>query len=125
MIKDNNTDTLAELSEVITDAMEDKKGQDIVVLDLRELPMRAVDKFIICHADSDRQVEAIAVGIEEQVKAKLNDKPWHREGFETREWILLDYVNIVVHVFLTEKRHFYAIEELWGDAQITHAGSRH
>ncbi len=110
-------DNLAQLTNAIVEAMQDKKAKNIVALDLRKLNNRVVDKFIICHADNDRQVEAIARSVEEQVKESLNDKPWHKEGFENKEWILLDYVNIVVHVFLDEKRDFYAIEELWGDAE--------
>lgn len=110
-------DNLAQLTHAIVEAMQDKKAKNIVALDLRKLNNRVVDKFIICHADNDRQVEAIARNVEEDVKDKLNDKPWHKEGYENKEWILLDYVNIVVHVFLDEKRDFYAIEELWGDAE--------
>lgn len=116
--EDKASDILAPLSHAIVEAMQSKKGQDIVSLDLRKLDNRFVDKFIICHGDNDRQVEAIAKEVEDHVKKTLNDRPWHREGFENREWILLDYVNIVVHVFLKEKREFYAIEELWGDADI-------
>jgi ribosome-associated protein len=110
-------DNLAQLTNTIVEAMQDKKAKNIVALDLRKLNNRVVDKFIICHADNDRQVEAIARNVEEEVREKLNDRPWHKEGFENKEWILLDYVNIVVHVFLDEKRDFYAIEELWGDAE--------
>ena len=110
-------DNLAPLTEAIVEAMKSKKAGNIITLDLRNLDNRYVDKFIICHGDNDRQVEAIAKEVEEHVRKTLNDKPWHREGYENREWILLDYVNIVVHVFLKEKRDFYAIEELWGDAE--------
>lgn len=111
-------DSLEQLTQIVVEAMQEKKAKDIVSLDLRELESRVVDKFIICHADNDRQVEAIARNVEEEVRKKLNDKPWHREGYENREWILLDYVNVVVHIFLGEKREFYAIEELWGDAEV-------
>jgi ribosome-associated protein len=110
-------DSLAALTDTIVEAMQEKKAKRITSLDLRKLDSRVVDKFIICHADNDRQVEAIARNVEDEVKKKLNDRPWHKEGYENREWILLDYVNIVVHVFLGEKRDFYAIEELWGDAE--------
>jgi ribosome-associated protein len=112
------SDNLAPLSDAIVEAMRNKKAGNIISLDLRNLNNRYVDKFIICHGDNDRQVEAIAKEVEEHVRKTLNDKPWHREGYENREWILLDYVNIVVHVFLKEKRDFYAIEELWGDAEL-------
>ena len=110
-------DNLAQLTNVIVEAMKDKKAKNKVALVLRKLNNRVVDKFIICHAENDRQVEAIAKSVEDSVKEELNDRPWHKEGYENKEWILLDYVNIVVHVFLDEKREFYAIEELWGDAE--------
>jgi ribosome-associated protein len=111
-------DKLALLTDTIVEAMQNKKAKHIVSLDLRKLDNRVVDIFIVCHGENDRQVEAIAKEVEDHVKKTLHDSPWHREGYENREWILLDYVNIVVHVFLEEKRDFYAIEELWGDADI-------
>ncbi len=112
------TDKLTQLADVIVEAMQEKKAKNILSLDLTKLDHRVVDKFIICHGDSDRQVDAIAFAVEEKVRKDLGEKPWHREGYENKEWILLDYVNIVVHVFLKEKRDFYAIEELWGDAEV-------
>jgi ribosome-associated protein len=111
-------DKLAQLTETIVEAMQDKKARDIVSLDLRNLDNRVVDKFIICSGDTDRQVDAIAQAVEEYVRKELKEKPWHREGYENKEWILLDYVNVVVHIFVQEKREFYAIEELWGDAEV-------
>ena len=118
MTEVKSNDKLALLTDTIVEAMKNKKANHIVSLDLRKLDVRVVDKFIICHGDNDRQVQAIAQEIEDYVQKEINDKPWHREGYENREWILLDYVNIVVHVFLQEKRDFYAIEELWGDAEL-------
>jgi ribosome-associated protein len=111
-------DKLSLLTDAIVEGMQNKKAKHIVSLDLRNLNNRVVDKFIICHGENDRQVEAIAREVEDHVFKTTNEKPWHREGFENKEWILLDYVNIVVHVFLQDKRDFYAIEELWGDAEI-------
>jgi ribosome-associated protein len=111
-------DNMSVLADTIVEAMQEKKAKDIVSLDLSNLDNRVVDKFIICHGDSDRQVDAIAFAIEDKVKKDTGEKPWHREGYENKEWILLDYVNVVVHVFLKEKRDFYAIEELWGDAEF-------
>ena len=111
-------DKLAQLTEAIVEAMQDRKAKDIVSLDLRNLDSRVVDKFIICHGDTDRQVDAIAQAVEEFVRKETGEKPWHREGYENKEWILLDYVNVVVHIFVQEKREFYAIEELWGDAKM-------
>ena len=118
MEKTKTTDKISQLADTIVEAMQEKKAKDIVSLDLTKLDNRVVDKFIICHGDSDRQVDAIAFAIEDMVRKELGEKAWHKEGYENKEWILLDYVNIVVHVFLKEKREFYAIEELWGDAEV-------
>jgi len=96
-----------------------KKGSDIVVLDLRSLKYASTDQFIICSASSDRQTQAIANEVEEKVREKLNEKPWHVEGLQAGEWILMDYVNVVVHIFLERSREFYKLEELWGDAPAT------
>jgi ribosome-associated protein len=116
--KQEDQQQLDALTDTIVEAMQEKKANEIVALDLRKLHTRVVDKFIICSADNDRQVEAIAHSVEDEVEKKLHERIWHREGYENREWILLDYVNIVVHIFLAEKRDFYALEELWGDAEI-------
>lgn len=97
--------------------MQEKKAQDIVTLDLRKLKGAFADMMVICHGNSDRQVEAIADGVEEEIRKATGEKPLHREGGEKAEWVLLDYVNLVVHVFLEEKRRFYGIEDLWGDAE--------
>ncbi|MDZ4838862.1 MAG: ribosome silencing factor [Bacteroidota bacterium] len=119
MIVEETQDSLAPLTKVIVEAMHELKANKVTVLDLRNLVGRTVDEFIICDATNDRQVQAIAHNVEKVVKERLNDNAWHKEGYENKEWILLDYVNIVVHVFLDHKRDFYAIEELWGDAKIT------
>ena len=110
--------TLEQISKIAVEAMQEKKGKDIVILDLENLDTRPVEMFIICHGDNDRQVDAIARSVEDSLEKKLGERPWHKEGFENKEWILLDYVNVVVHVFLEEKREFYALEELWGDAEM-------
>lgn len=104
------------LAAIAVHGMQEKKGIDIVTMDLRKLKSAFSDFFVICHGGSDRQVEAIADGVEEEIRKATGEKPLHREGGEHAEWILLDYVNVVVHVFQTEKRTFYGIEELWGDA---------
>ena len=98
--------------------MQEKKGEEIVSLDLRNLKNAVADYFVICHATSRPQIEAIARSVEEVVQRNNNDKPYHREGFENAEWILLDYVNVVVHIFNHEKRDFYGIERLWADADV-------
>jgi len=111
-------DQSKQLADLIVSGMQEKKGKEIVTLDLRSLKNAVADYFVICHAESKPQIEAIARSIEEVVQLKSNDKPYHREGFENAEWILLDYVNVVAHVFNSDKRDFYGIERLWADADI-------
>ncbi len=112
-----DSDTLAD---VVVRGMQDKKASDIVVLNLKELKNAVADYFIICSANSDTQIEAIARSVEEEVEKITGDYPWQTEGRTNREWVLLDYVDVVVHVFLRDRRKFYALEELWGDAQISY-----
>jgi ribosome-associated protein len=107
------------LCELVVKGMQEKKARNIVKLDMRGVKGASADFFIICHADNDRQVEAIAGSVEEEVHKGLKEWPWHREGLENCEWVLLDYINVVCHVFLREKREFYGIEELWGDSLQT------
>lgn len=106
------------LAEIAVKGMQEKKGIDIVRLDLRKLKGAFADMMVICHGNSDRQVEAIADGVEDEIRLATGEKPLHREGGDKAEWVLLDYVNVVVHVFLEEKRRFYGIEDLWGDAEL-------
>lgn len=107
------------LSELAVQGIQEKKGNDIVRLDLRNLNSSVSDYFIICHADSSTQVKAIADSVEEEIYKKTQTEPWRKEGFDNAEWIILDYFDIVVHIFKTEKRDFFGIEDLWGDAQST------
>jgi ribosome-associated protein len=107
------------LSEIAVHGIQEKKGNDIVRLDLRELNSSVSDYFIICNADSATQVKAIANSVEEEIYKKTQTNPWRKEGLEHADWIILDYFDIVVHIFKTEKREFYGIEDLWGDAQST------
>lgn len=107
------------LSEIAVLGIQEKKGHDIVRLDLRELNSSVSDYFIICSADSSIQVKAIADSVEEEIYKKTQTDPWRKEGQEHADWIILDYFDIVVHIFKTEKREFYGIEDLWGDAQST------
>jgi ribosome-associated protein len=112
------------LAEIAVYGMQEKKGMEIVTMDLRKLKSSFADFFVICHGTSDRQVEALADSVEEEIRKATGEKPLHREGGELAEWVLLDYVNVVVHIFQQEKRSFYGIEELWGDALIkNHASS--
>jgi ribosome-associated protein len=105
------------LAQHAVDAALDKKAQDITVLDMREVSGVA-DYFVVCTGGSDLQVKAISDAVEERIKKQCNERPWHTEGYEHRQWVLLDYVDLVVHVFSTEKRAFYDLERLWGDAPI-------
>lgn len=107
------------LSKIIINGMEERKASDIVLMDLREVKGSVSDFFIICSGNSDTQLQAIAESIEEEVKKNSDERPWRKEGYTNKEWILLDYVSVVAHIFKNEKRAFYALEELWGDAKIT------
>ena len=114
--KSVNNDVL--LANIIK-GIEEVKGSNIDILDLREIDNSATDYFVICNGNSNTQVNAIVNSIQKTVSKELKDKPWHVEGTENAEWVLMDYVNIVVHVFQTHIREYYNIESLWGDAKIT------
>ena len=103
----------------ILKAMDEAKGVDIQILDLREIENTVCDYFILCTGTSNTHVNAISGIVQKQVSKITKDKPWHVEGEGNAEWILLDYVNIVVHIFQKHIREYYDIESLWGDAKIT------
>ncbi|WP_066756000.1 ribosome silencing factor [Crocinitomix algicola] len=105
------------LIDTIIDAIQDVKGRDIVVLNLSELPNAVADFFVICSGDSSTQVESIAQTIARKTREKLKEKAWHEEGTKNAEWVLLDYVDVVIHVFYKEVRDFYNLESLWADAE--------
>lgn len=113
--KVSNDDLIAN----IIKGIEDVKGNDIDILDLREIDNTVSDYYIICNGNSNTQVNAIVNSIQKVVSKELKDKPWHVEGSDNAEWVLMDYVSIVVHVFQKEIREYYNIEGLWGDAKIT------
>ena len=108
----------AKLADIIIKSIQEKKGDNILCLDLRKIEVAVSDYFVICHGNSSTQVTAIANFVEENVFNKSNFKPWHKEGFENRQWIVLDYIDVVVHIFQHETREFYNIEGLWADARI-------
>jgi ribosome-associated protein len=108
-----------DLASVIADAMFDKKASKIIVMDMRSINGASFDVFVICEAVSAIQVKAIADGVEEQVFKQLHEHPLHSEGFENAEWILLDYGDVVVHVFQERIREHIKLEELWSDAKTT------
>jgi len=101
---------------LILKAIQEKKGENIVSLDLRKIPEAVSDYFVICEATSTIQVKAIADFVEETVKKELGENPYRHEGYSASKWILIDYINIVVHVMLPENRKFYKLEEMWSDA---------
>jgi len=107
------------LGDVIIDAIQDIKGKNLVKLDLRELDGASTDYFIICEGDSTTQIKAIANNIHKRIKGELGLNPSSREGIESANWVLLDYFDIVVHIFYPETRRYYELEELWGDAKFT------
>ncbi len=108
------------LIETIVEAISDKKGKNIVSLDLSGFDGAICSAFVICNADSTTQVAAIAGGIEEDVAKRLNEQPWHVEGLTNSLWVAMDYGDVVVHIFQTELRDFYKLEELWADAPAVH-----
>ena len=108
-----------ELIALILQGIEEVKGQNINLLDLREIENTVCDYFIICNGTSNTHVNAIVGSIQKTVSKASKDKPWHVEGTENAEWVLMDYVNVVVHVFQKQIREFYDIEGLWGDAKFT------
>jgi len=118
MVKNKALKESAYLSEFAIHGMLEKKGNEIVRLDLRNINSSVSDYFVICHADSSTQVKAIANSVEEEIFKATQQEPWRKEGLEYAEWILLDYVDVVVHIFRTDKREFYGVEDLWGDAEV-------
>lgn len=105
----------SKILKVIINAIQDKKGEHIVSLDLRKIPEAVADFFIICEASSTVQVRAIAEWVEESVKKQCGEPPYKHEGHSASQWVLIDYVNVVVHVFQSETRKFYRLEEMWSD----------
>lgn len=106
-----------EIVATVVEAMDSVKGKEIVTLDLRDTGTAVTDYFVICHANSKTQVDALADKIIDEVRNKNGVKPYHIEGRDNTEWILIDFVDVVVHVFLQSMRQFYQLEELWADAE--------
>ncbi|MEQ9289018.1 MAG: ribosome silencing factor [Cyclobacteriaceae bacterium] len=108
-----------ELSGLVVNGMSEKKASDIRIMDLREVKNAVADFFVICSANSDTQIDAISDSVEQEVYKATQTNPWKKEGKTNREWVLIDYVDVVAHIFKKDKREFYSLEKLWGDAQIT------
>jgi len=113
----------SKIFKAIIKAIQEKKGEEIISIDLRKIPEAVADFFIICEAASTTQVKAIADSVEEEVKNNCDELPYKHEGRQTYQWVLIDYVNVVVHVMLPENRRFYKLEDMWSDApQEKHQG---
>lgn len=111
----------ADTSKLVDSAVrgiQEVKGREICTIDLRNLNNAVTDYFIICHGTSDTQVDAIARAVQKQVYKETGDEPSHKEGVNSSEWILLDYFNVIVHIFKEDTRHFYNLEKLWADADV-------
>lgn len=119
-INKSNEFTAEQIRDFVVRGMLEKKAQDIVVMDLRNVKNAICDYFVLCSGNSDTQIDAIATSVEEEVYKASRQDPWHKEGKLNREWILLDYVDVVAHVFKKDRRSFYDLEQLWGDAEIHH-----
>ena len=114
----NNVDKQVLIDQIIS-AIQDVKGEDIMIFDLSEIENSVAETFIICSGNSNTQVNAISGSVEKKVRNELGERPWHVEGTENAMWVLVDYISVVVHIFQRETRSFYDLEELWGDAKIT------
>ncbi len=108
----------SKILKVITKAIQDKKGENIISMDLRKIPEAVADFFVICEATSTTQVKAIADYIEVMVKENCGENPYHHEGHSAMQWIIVDYINVVVHIFQPETRKFYKLEDMWSDAVV-------
>ena len=119
-INKSNDFTAEQIRDFVVRGMQEKKAQEIVVMDMRRVKNAICDYFILCSGNSDTQIDAISTSVEEEVYKASRQDPWHKEGKMNREWILLDYVDVVAHVFKKDRRSFYDLEQLWGDADIQH-----
>lgn len=124
MAKKRKNASSEKLSDVIVKGMQEKKATDIVVMDLRKVKNAVADFFVLCSGNSDKQLDAITDSIDSEVYKALNENPWHIEGKNNKEWMLLDYIDVVAHVFRKDRREFYALEKLWGDAEIVEIESQ-
>ena len=108
----------SKIIKTIISAIQQKKGQKVVSLDLRKIPEAVADFFIICEAGNQPQIRAISDFVEEQVRKQCSENPYRHEGYQMLQWVLIDYVNVVVHVMLSENRKFYKLDEMWSDADV-------
>ena len=108
----------SKIFKTIIKAIQEKKGENIVSLDLRKIHEAVADFFVICQASNQPQIRAITDFVEEEVKKKCGELPYHYEGKQNMQWVIIDYVNIVVHIMIPEQRKFYKLEEMWSDADL-------
>ena len=118
MVKNKTAQESTYISKLVVFGIQKKKVNEIVRLDLRNIHSSVADYFVVCHAESTTQVKAIAQSVEDEVFKALKLEPWRKEGLQQSDWIILDYIDVVVHIFKTDKREFYGIEDLWGDAEM-------
>jgi ribosome-associated protein len=104
---------------LVLQGIQDVKGLDITIMDLRSIPNTACEYFVLCNGNSNTQVNAITNSVQKVVSKALQEKPWHVEGTENGEWVLMDFVDIVVHIFQPDIRTYYNLEDLWGDAKVS------
>jgi ribosome-associated protein len=109
----------SKIFKAIVNAIQEKKGEKIISLDLRKIPEAVSDFFIICEVNNSTQLKAIADHVEYEVKDKCDESPYRHEGRQGLQWVLIDYINVVVHVMMAEQRKFYQLEEMWSDAPMT------
>lgn len=109
----------SKLKDIIVAGMQEKKATDIAVIDLKNIKNAISDYFVICNGNSDTQIDAIKESIEKFTYQQAKQDAWQKEGSDNREWVLLDYVDVVAHIFKKDRRKHFALEELWGDAEIT------
>ena len=108
----------SKILKTIIRAIQEKKGDNVVSLDLRKIPEAVADFFVICEANNQPQIRAISDFVEEQIKKNCGENPYHHEGKKNLHWVLIDYVNVVVHIMMPEQRKFYKLEEMWSDAPL-------
>lgn len=117
MTKKETTNKSEILCDAIVEGMQENKAQDIIVLDLRDIPNTVTDFFVICTGESSTQIDGITSSVMRHTRTTLQEKPWHTEGKGTSEWVLMDYVSVVAHVFYKTARRHYDLEDLWSDAK--------
>lgn len=105
-------------TESVVRGLQEKKGKDIIIIDLRKIPTAIADYFVVCHGDSAPQTEALARSVEEIVFKETGEWPDHIEGLQNAKWVLIDYIHVIVHIFQPEQRDYYGIERLWADAPV-------